>query len=142
MKRINLSYSNVVATIALLVAISGGATAIAISAGKNTVTTKSIKPGNVTARDLGPIKTVIQQTAIPDSSGSSNDSKIIRLFCPKGSRPLSGGAAGAQVIQSSYPTPNGWQMGLAADAPTGGSIPVVGYVVCLSGSPGKPRNEF
>ncbi len=58
--RSKLSYSNVVATLALLVAISGGATAIAISAGKNTVTTKSIKPGNVTARDLGPIRTVIE----------------------------------------------------------------------------------
>ena len=130
--RSKLSYANVVATLALLVAISGGATAIAISAGKNTVTTKSIKPGNVTAQDLAPIKTVVEQMTL------TGGPPIIRLFCPPKSRPLSGGGVGGAGVQASYPTPGGWQVNFEGSA----GQSAVGYVLCLTGGPGKPRNEF
>ena len=53
--RPRLTYANTVATLALIVAVSGGATAIAITASKNSVTTKSIRKGAVTAPKLGPI---------------------------------------------------------------------------------------
>ncbi len=52
--RRNLSYANVAATLALVIAVAGGTTAIAMktTAPKNSVSTKSIRPYNVTARDL------------------------------------------------------------------------------------------
>lgn len=125
-----LSYSNVVATLALIVAISGGATAIALTVGKNTVTTKSIKPGNVTARDLGPIETVIKQQSLPAGAG------VVRVFCPPKSRALSGGGVGAAELESSYPVPGGWEVGFS-----GGTGLVSAYVVCLSDKTGKPQNR-
>ena len=124
-----LSYANVVATIALVVAISGGATAIALTAGKNTVTTKSIKPGNVTARDLGPIQTVVKTETLPAGGPT-----VMRVSCPPKSRALSGGGAG-QSVNSSYPVPGGWGVGFDTD----GVASV--YVVCLSDKPGKPQNR-
>ncbi len=50
--RAKLSYANVTATLALIVAVAGGSTAIALSVGKNSVRASSIKAGNVTAREL------------------------------------------------------------------------------------------
>ena len=52
--RRHLTYANVTATLALVIAVAGGTTAIAMkaTAPKNSVTTKSIRPYNVTARDL------------------------------------------------------------------------------------------
>ena len=55
----HLTYANVAATVALIIAVAGGTTAIAGSkAGKNTVASSSIKPYNVTARDLAGIRVV------------------------------------------------------------------------------------
>ncbi len=50
----HLTYANVTATLALIVAVAGGTTAIAMkaTAPKNSVVSKSIRPYNVTARDL------------------------------------------------------------------------------------------
>ena len=57
--RSHLSYANVAATLALIIAIAGGTTAIAGSkAAKNSVASSSIKPFNVTARDLAGVKVV------------------------------------------------------------------------------------
>ena len=55
----HLTYANVAATAALIIAVAGGTTAIAGSkAAKNTVASSSIKPYNVTARDLAGIRVV------------------------------------------------------------------------------------
>ncbi len=55
----HLTYANVAATLALIIAVAGGTTAIAGSkAAKNTVASSSIKPYNVTARDLAGIRVV------------------------------------------------------------------------------------
>ena len=51
----HLTYANVVATLALIVAVAGGSTAIAISAKKapkNSVTSASIVDGSVTGRRI------------------------------------------------------------------------------------------
>jgi hypothetical protein len=48
-----LTYANVVATIALVLAVSGGATAIALSLPKNSVTSKQLAKGAVKTVDLG-----------------------------------------------------------------------------------------
>ena len=124
-----LTYANVVATLAMFVAVAGGTTAIALTAGKNTVTTKSIKPGNVTARDLGPIETVVKTETLPTGGPT-----VMRVFCPPKSRALAGGGAG-QHVNSSYPVPGGWGVGF--DNPGVASA----YVVCLSDKAGKPQNR-
>ena len=60
--RRHLNYANVTATLALIIAVAGGATAIAGSnAPKNSVTSSSIKPHNVTASDLAGVR-VVQET--------------------------------------------------------------------------------
>ena len=61
MRRIkrHLSYANVAATLALIIAVAGGTTAIAGSkAPKNSVASSSIKPFNVTAANLAGIRVV------------------------------------------------------------------------------------
>ena len=65
--RERLTYANVVATLALVVAVAGGTTAIAITAAKNSVTTKSIKAGNVTARDIAGIVLVRETVPLADA---------------------------------------------------------------------------
>ena len=129
-----LTYANVVATIALVVAISGGATAIAITAGKNTVTTKSIKPGNVTARDLGPVKTVTKNETM------TNEFHVLRVFCPPKSRVLTGGGVGGAALDGSSPVTGGWEVKFRKFEPMQPSAAVSGFVVCLSDKTGKPRN--
>jgi hypothetical protein len=85
---------------------------------------------------LGPIATVVE-------TATMSGEVVIRMRCPRGSRPLSGGGAGpggdGAAIQLSVPTPDGWQVGLhsANSAP----VPVTGYVVCLAKRPGKPVNR-
>ena len=60
----HFSYANVAATLALIIAVAGGTTAIAGSkAAKNSVASSSIKPFNVTARDLAGIRLVQVSTA-------------------------------------------------------------------------------
>ena len=57
--RRHLTYANVAATLALVFAVAGGATAIAGGkAAKNSVASSSIKPHNVTASDLAGIRVV------------------------------------------------------------------------------------
>ncbi len=66
--RRNLSYANVTATLALIIAVAGGTTAIAMkaTAPKNSVASKSIRPYNVTARDLTRLIEVRGQTTFND----------------------------------------------------------------------------
>jgi hypothetical protein len=127
-----LTYANVVATLALIVAVAGGGTAIALSVGKNSVTTKSIKPGNVTARDLAGARVA---TAL--GSGTSSGTTV---SCLPSERMLAGGAEARSTttppgedrfLTASHPTPDG--SGWTARADSG----VVVYVVCLRAKPGK-----
>jgi hypothetical protein len=50
--RARLTYANVMSTVALLVALTGGATAIALSLPKNSVKSKQIAPGAVKTGDI------------------------------------------------------------------------------------------
>lgn len=101
-----LTYANVTATLALVVAVAGGGTAIAVSAKKNSVTTKSIKNFNVTSKDLGGIRVVTN----PLQAGA----QIGTASCGAGERLIGGGvepigpAAGSTDLKGSYPSGNGW----------------------------------
>ena len=92
--RRHCTYANVAATLALVIAVAGG-TAIArnATAPKNSVTTKSIRPFNVTARDLTRLIEVRGQAtfndpAPPDGTFSGATATAI---CPAGTLLITGG---------------------------------------------------
>jgi hypothetical protein len=101
--RPRLTYANIVATLALFLAIAGGA-AIAATAKKNSVTTKSIKNGNVTAPDLAGIHVVTSPL------GGSN--VPTSAACPAGEKLIGGGVKpvtiGFTQFGGSYPSGNSW----------------------------------
>ena len=125
----NLTYANVMSTLAVVIAIAGGTTAMAASVSKNSVTTKSIKNGSVTAKDLAKISYVYAQ-------GGSRAAAT----CPKNSQILSGGgeALGGGSLRGSTPFSD---VNLGATRKTwwafGGGPSTSAVAVCLSTKPGK-----
>lgn len=122
----HLSYANVVATLALIVAVSGGATAIAITAAKNSVTTKSIRKGAVRAKTLGP---VVVRTATGDVQAIARCGKGERVLAGGGTADISGGPA-LGALQKSTPAGNGWFV-LAGKDGQPGALSVQAYAICL-----------
>jgi hypothetical protein len=120
--RRHLNYANVAATVALVVAVAGGATAIAGSkAPKNSVVSSSIRPYNVTSRDLAGIR-VVQVVGQVSAFAS----------CPQGER-LIGGGGGARSVGVSSPRNNGWYVEQAG----GSDAPVSATALCLRAKPHK-----
>jgi hypothetical protein len=125
--RRHLTYANVAATLALIVAIAGGTTAIAGSkAAKNSVASSSIKPFNVTARDLAGIRVV----------------EVTNQFsafapCARGERLIGGGGSsippGFPDLGVSRPGGNGWFVQQGA----GPNTLMAAYALCLESKPGK-----
>lgn len=141
--RRNLSYANVTATLALIIAVAGGTTAIAMkaTAPKNSVTTKSIRPFNVTARDLSRLIEVRSQTAFRDPG--SPDGTFARATatarCPVGSRVISGGGfvdSDHAALIGSDPISEGWVVSATADGANQATITVIAR--CLSKRAEKP----
>jgi hypothetical protein len=126
--RRHLTYANVVATVALIIAVAGGTTAIAASqAAKNSVASSSIKPYNVTARDLAGIRVV-----------EVNGGFSAFAPCARGERLLGGGGSpippgGLVDLGVSRPGANGWfvQQGGGPDRL------MAAYALCLKAKPGK-----
>ena len=115
--RPHLTYANVVATIALVLAVSGGTAAIAITASKNSVTTKSIQKGAVRAKNLGPV-VVRTQTGPGIGQGIAK--------CAKGERVIGGGGIATDSLRTSVPLGNGWQ------ATSFGGSETTAYALCLA----------
>jgi hypothetical protein len=135
--RKHLSYANVTATLALVLAIAGGSTAIAVTvnASKKSdinkkgkiragrVTTPKIADGAVTAPKLTAIEIVQAQGITP------------RAICPAGSRLLGGGgrALTTERLNSSAPlSPGSGGDGWEASAGLGGAT---AYALCLRAGP-------
>jgi hypothetical protein len=141
--RSHLSYANVMATMALVIAVAGGTTAIAMksTAPKNSVTSKSIRPYNVTARDLTRLIEVRNQTTFSDPGPP--DGTFARAAataeCPTGTRVLSGGGfvdSNFAALLGSYPTSEGWVVTSKADGANQATITVIAR--CLSKRTEKP----
>jgi hypothetical protein len=116
-----LTYANVVATLALIVAVSGGATAVAISVSKNSVTTNSIRKGAVTAPKLGKVT-----TRLATATGTTAVAE-----CQKGEKLLGGGGAtggGSGALSVSIPANNAWRV---SSSVTGPSTINEAYALCL-----------
>jgi len=119
--RKQLSYANVMSTLAVVIAVAGGTTAIAASLGKNSVTTKSIKSGNVTAPDLAKITRV----EAADASGG-----VVTATCP-GKSVLLGGGGGPATDGPSRTDPKSWVSGGTLGQPS------TATALCLSTKTGK-----
>jgi hypothetical protein len=129
-----------------VIAIAGGTTAIAGStkAPKNSVVSRSIKPGNVTAKDLGTTVNVSATNTVSDPSPFDGDYATggAQAQCPSGARALSGGGGTGgirQVLQFSGRVGEGWRVSIGTDDP--GPTLVSTTVTCLLAAPGKPRTE-
>jgi len=143
--RRHLSYANVAATLALVLAVGGGTTAIALR-GKNTVRTDDIRRGNVTARDLSEIRVVNKVFTLDDAADDGTWSGgFFVLPCPKGTRIISGGGGiapsglGAGAITRTDVNQNGWQISAAQD--TGQPAPVAVTALCLKRKPSPPVTD-
>jgi hypothetical protein len=124
-----LTYANVVATLALVIAVAGGSTAIAVSASKSAdvtpkgkiragrVTTTKLADGAVTATKVGAIDIV-------QASGPGGTP----VTCPAGERVLAGGGqpGGTASLAFSIPQGNGWVAG-----PTNPAAGITVYALCL-----------
>jgi hypothetical protein len=143
--RSRLTYANVVATLALVIAVAGGTTAIAITAAKNTVTTKSIKPGNVTARDIAGAVLVRETVPLVDPVNKDGIYTIASAVakCPQGGRVITGGggASGNRVaLQGSAPSGNNaWFASATSD--NGSTTELVAVALCIPRSPAKPYRD-
>lgn len=158
--RSKLTFSNVVALLALFVALGGSAYAFHL--GKNAVKTKNIKngavteaklaQGAVTAAKLAPgavhSPTVVVRTA--DKPLNDNSNAVVDAFCQPGEVATGGGglttnqAADIQ-LQSLRPlqingasastgdTPGGYEANYVNPVGGGGSTTVFAYVVCMKG---------
>jgi hypothetical protein len=123
--RRHLSYANVTATLALVIAIAGGTTAIAGSkAPKNSVVSSSIRPFNVTAGDLAGIRIV-------EVDGQFS----VFAPCRKRERLIGGGGSsippGFPDLAVSRPGNNGWQV----QQGEGPNTLMAAYALCLKAKP-------
>ena len=121
----HFSYANVAATLALIIAVAGGTTAIAGgNAAKNSVASSSIKPFNVTAGDLAGIRIV-----------QANGQFAAFAACPRNQRLLGGGGSSpaGDNLGASRPGENGWYV----QQGSGPDTHVNAYAICLRGKAGK-----
>lgn len=136
--RRHLTYANVAATLALVLAIGGGS-AMALG-GKNTVRSDEVKNGQITARDLAAVRAV---TAAGSLSDPAKDGQVsygsATARCRSSEQILGGGASNTpgdspSSVVESKPVGNAWQVVIAADA--GGTKPIAATALCLSAKPG------
>lgn len=129
MKRIGkaLSYSNVVATIALFLALGGGVVYAASNLGKNAVKSKNIAANAVKARNLA--KNAVQSKSL--AANSVTNAKIkkdavtsskVRKGALSRSDMADGTLAGLQVAEVSAASVSG----LNLESPSGAPLPLVG----------------
>lgn len=140
----HLSYSNVAATLALVIAVAGGTTAIAakVTAPKNSVTTKSIRPHNVTARDLTRMIEVRGESTFDDPAPPNGTFSVgaATASCPAGTRVVTGGGfvngSGVISITGSVPVAEGWVLSARGDGTNTATLTAIAW--CLSKKPQKP----
>jgi hypothetical protein len=142
--RKHLSYANVTATLALVVAIGGG-TAFALR-GKGTVTSYKIRNGNVTGVDLSSTKIVTKAFSVPDTKASDDEwgGGGTAVFCPRGFRLIGGGGAAppgssgrAAISRSSPNGDGGWTV--TAQQDSGKTQHGYAFALCIRKRPGRPR---
>jgi hypothetical protein len=141
--RRHLTYANVTATLALIVAVAGGTTAIAVksTAPKNSVISKSIRPYNVTARDLTRLIEVRGQATFNDpapADGSISGATAIAQ-CPAGALLITGGGLvdnARATLSGSQPVHEAWIVSAKGDGTNEARTTAIAW--CLSKRAEKP----
>jgi hypothetical protein len=141
-----LTYANVVATAALIIAVAGIPTAVAVTTAKvkkNSITSKQIKPGAIKASDLA--NGAVTAAKIADGNVTAGKLAGIRRVadehgpggsalaaCADTERLLGGGAfTGGGTVQVSYPASlRQWNVAASGGAATNA------YALCLKNTPG------
>jgi hypothetical protein len=133
----HLNYANVTASLALVIAVAGGTTAIAVktTAPKNSVTSKSIRPYNVTARDLTRLIEVRSQAVFNDPAPADGtfDGATATALCPTGTLLITGGGLVDNVrasLSGSQPTHDAWIVSAKGDGTNEARITAIAW--CLS----------
>jgi hypothetical protein len=127
--RKHLSYANVAATLALVIAVAGGSVAVAGSvkkAPKNSVRTKSIVDGSITAKKLRELVSVSKTSSFQGPGVGS-----VTAPCPVGSIALGGSVGSDGVLNGTGSTGpnNAWQGG--ASSTVAGPHTISATVWCL-----------
>ncbi len=141
--RRHLTYANVAATVALVIAVAGGTTAIAgrHTAPKGSVTTKSIRANNVTASDLTRIQSVTKEVSFSDPAPGNGvyTGNAALASCPAGTRLLSGSGVisgpGATFLSSTHQVGQGWAASGSSDG--AGTVTITAIANCLVADPQK-----
>jgi hypothetical protein len=140
--RRHLNYANVAATLALVIAVAGGTTAIAVSKGSksNDINKKgNIRAGHVTTSKLANGNVTASKLAGIDVVQASTNTSAVTATCPDGERLLGGGAqdngqpAGVSLAASA-PSGNGWNARIDTASPAS-RLDV--YALCLKTAPGS-----
>jgi hypothetical protein len=131
-----LTYANVMATLAVGLALAGGV-AYAVTAAKNSVRSISIKNGQVTARDLAGLRIVTDQKQLSDPIDDEVFTYgVVEIACGKKEKLLSGGGAvtgGTSILTVSEPLGGrGWTVSGGID---GGAGPIIARAVCIRSKP-------
>jgi hypothetical protein len=127
----HVTYANVAATLALIVAVAGGSTAVAVTVNaskKSDVNKKgNIRAGRVTATNLADGNVTAAKLAGVDIVQSGGERQATAA-CPPGERLLSGGGSGA--LGTSAPSgSNGWTVQTSSGFATA-------YALCLKSNTG------
>jgi hypothetical protein len=103
--RPRLTYANVVATLALVLALGGGTVYAAIQLGKNDVKSKNIAPGQVKTSDLG--KNAVKSPKIKDGGIGAEDiaAGVIKQVVPDVTGSAHAGPKGAINANTTTPLP-------------------------------------
>jgi trimeric autotransporter adhesin len=141
-----LTYANVVATVALIVAVAGIPTAVAVTTAKvkkNSITSKQIKDGAIKASDLA--NSAVTAAKIADGNVSApklasihpvvdqqGPGGVATAGCAAPERMLSGGSSsGGGNVLASYPEGiDRWR------SFTSGGTSNIAYALCLKAAPG------
>jgi hypothetical protein len=138
--RKHLSYANAAATLALVLAIAGGSTAIAVTVNaskKSDVNKKGkIRAGRISAPKLASIR--LESKAFPDAGTAPGE---VSLGCQPGERLITGGAsvppgvdpatATQNKLLSSHPGPNNTWMA-SYETNVSPHPPLTLYIACLA----------
>jgi hypothetical protein len=141
--RTHLTYANAAATLALVVAVAGSTTAIAMkeTALKNSVTSKSIRPYNVTARDLTRLIEVRGQAIFNDPAPADDNftGATATAACPPGALLITGGGFvdnARASLSGSQPAHDVWIVSAKGDGTNEARITAIAW--CLSKRAEKP----
>ena len=127
MLRSKLNYANVMATVAMFAALGGGV-AIAATAKKDTVTSKSIRDGQVRTEDIRDESVTSAKVQDGSLTGDDTDEGSLVFRCEDGEFVASGGGPCFLVIDTPGST---WQQAIAECAARRAQIPTVAEIAAI-----------